>query len=224
MSRLFISPRERNFFSDITKECIKDVIGQRIYYFPISEMKTKLHTVYQESPEKIFDQPLSIDALVDSPKIETEITEFGPDQKYTLDVWIQYRDLVDKGIEVCIGDFFSYGEIFYEITEKNITRNIYGMAEEKDGVKITGTSARESLFKSRVLGPTDRRFTDPDAVQTTFYQQRGFSENAEGTTGDRREMFENGTLERQAKRPAEISEAGDPEVIGSSYYGEDEEP
>lgn len=224
MSRLFISPRERNFFSDITKEVIKDCVGSFINYFPISELKTKLHEVYQESPEKVFDNPIKIDALVSSPTITTDITEFGPDQKYSIDVWIQYRDLVDKGINVCMGDFFSFGEIFYEITEQNITRNIYGLAEEKDGVKLTGTSARESLFKARVLGPTDRRFSDADAVQTTFYQQRGFSENAEGPTGDRRELFENGTLERQAKRPAEVSPEGDTSGVGSSYYGEDEEP
>lgn len=224
MARLFITPREMNLFSDITKELTKDVIGQKIYYYPISELKTKLHDVYNESPEKVFDNPISIDALVSSPTIETIVDEFGPDQKYTIEVWLQYRDMVDKGIDVCMGDFFSFGEVFYEITEQSITRNIYGRAEDKDGIKLTGTSARESLFRAKILGPTDRRFSDPDAVQTTFHQQRGFSENAEGPTADTRDLVKNGTIERQAKRPAEVSAAGDDNNTGSSFYGDDEEP
>ena len=41
MARLFITPRELNFINDIAKEIIKDVVGQKIYYFPISEVKSK---------------------------------------------------------------------------------------------------------------------------------------------------------------------------------------
>ena len=66
MARLFITPREMNFISDITKEVIKDVNGQKIMYFPISELKTKAHDVYNEALEKVFDNPVSIDALVDA--------------------------------------------------------------------------------------------------------------------------------------------------------------
>ena len=38
MSRLFITPREINFINDVAKELVKDVAGQKIYYFPISEI------------------------------------------------------------------------------------------------------------------------------------------------------------------------------------------
>ena len=40
MGRLFITQREINFINDIAKEVVKDVIGQKIYYFPISEIKS----------------------------------------------------------------------------------------------------------------------------------------------------------------------------------------
>ena len=40
MGRLFISPREINFINDVAKELVKDVIGQKIYYFPVSEIKS----------------------------------------------------------------------------------------------------------------------------------------------------------------------------------------
>ena len=43
MARLFITPRELNFINDIAKEVIKDVIGQKVYLFQISEIKSKVH-------------------------------------------------------------------------------------------------------------------------------------------------------------------------------------
>ena len=54
MSRFFITQREINFINDLTKELIKDVIGQKIYYFQISEIKSNVHDIYEEAPEKIL--------------------------------------------------------------------------------------------------------------------------------------------------------------------------
>ena len=64
MARLFITPREIDLISDITKEVVKDVVGQKIYYYPISDTKSKIHEVYQESPEKVFDNPIEINCLI----------------------------------------------------------------------------------------------------------------------------------------------------------------
>ncbi len=223
MARLFITQRERNLFSDLTKEVIKDINGQTIKYYPISETKTRMDEIYSESPTKIFDNPIEIDALVDSPTIETKITEFGPDQNYSIDVWVQYRDMVDKSINLAIGDFFSFSDVMYEITEMSITRNIYGIAEDKDGIKLKGSKARESLFKAKIIGPTDRIYSDDDAVQTTFSQQQGFKENKNGLTNDKRELIENGLIESVSKSPvAEISSKGDNDNCGNAFYGEDE--
>ena len=64
MGRFFITPREINFINDIAKELVKDVVGQKIYYFPISEIKSKVHDIYEESPDKVFENPIEIDCLV----------------------------------------------------------------------------------------------------------------------------------------------------------------
>jgi hypothetical protein len=66
MARLFITQRELNFISDITKEIIKDVVGQKIYYYPVSEKKTKSHPVYNEALKKFYDNPIEIECLVDA--------------------------------------------------------------------------------------------------------------------------------------------------------------
>ena len=65
MSRLFITERELDFISDITKEIIKDVIGQKVFYYRVRDDLTQVHDVYNEAQEKIFDPPLEVDALVE---------------------------------------------------------------------------------------------------------------------------------------------------------------
>lgn len=225
MARLFITPRELNFISDITKEIIKDVNGQVIYYYSISEIKTKAHEVYNEAIEKIFDNPIAIEALVSANfQEDTKIGSFGPDAQYKLDVYVQYRDMVDKGIDISLGDFFSFSNLFYEITNVTVMQTIFGQAEHRQGLKITGTKVRESQFKTKVLGPTDISFTDPDAVQTTFVQQRGQVENSEGITGDKRDLQEAGVLDKPLTGAKEVSERGalaDDSHHASAFYEDD---
>ena len=222
MARLFITPRELNFISDITKELLKDVVGQKVYYYSISEIKTKAHGVYNEALQKFYDNPIAIDALVDNNfQSDTKIDKFGIDAQFKIEVYIQYRDLVDKGINVNIGDFFSFSDIFYEITERVFMRNIYGMPEHKDGVKLVGVKAREGLFKAPTVGPTDIARPEADAVQTVFVQQRGQHVDANGeVTGDKRDLVENGVLEQPLTGPKEISPKGDVSSAGSSFYDE----
>lgn len=225
MSRLFITPREINFISDITKEIIKDVVGQKIYYYPISEQKTQVNSIYNESMEKVFDGPIAIDALVDNNfQTDSKIDQFGVDAKFKIEVYIQHRDLVEKGITVSIGDFFSFSDVFYEVAERSFMRNIYGLPEHKDGIKLVGTKAREGQFKAPTLGPTDISRPDPDAVQKKFEQQRGRKENSEGATGDVHDLVREGVLEPSLTGPKQVSEKGaneDGSHHGSAFYDED---
>ena len=222
MSRLFITPRELNFISDITKEIIKDVVGQKIYYYPISELKTKTHGVYNEALQKVYDNPIALDALVDNNfQSDTKIDKFGIDAQFKVEVYLQHRDLVDKGINVSIGDFFSFSDVFYEITERVFMRNIYGLPEHKDGVKLIGTKSREGLFKAPTLGPTDISRPEADAVQNEFHQQRGEALDVNGeVTGDKRDLVENGVLDKPLTGPKEVSPNGDPQRVGSAFYDE----
>lgn len=222
MARLFIGPRELNFISDITKELLKDVVGNFIMYYPISELKTQTHGIYNEALKKVYDNPIKLDCLVDNNfQTDTKIDKFGGDAQYKLEVYIQHRDLVDKGISVSIGDFFCFSDVYYEVTERVFMRNIYGMPEHKDGVRLVGTHARAGLFDAPVIGPTDISKTEPDAVQTTFVQQRGSALDENGNpTGDKRDLVENGVLEEPLTGPKEVSPRGDETGAGSSFYDE----
>ena len=220
MSRLFITPREIDFISDLTKEVVKDVIGQKIFYYSISATKTRIHEVYEEAPEKVFENPLEVDALVTWEPEEVRTNKFGSEEFYGIEVFLHQRDLLDKGIEVSEGDFFSYGPVFFEITSLRWDKTIYGQVEYKTGVKLVGKQARKSQFTAKVLGPTSEEYSDEGATQDTFVQQRGFERNRLGETGDKRALQDKGVLESPLTEPKEVSSKGDSTGSGSSFYDE----
>lgn len=213
MSRLFITQKEINLISDITKELIKDIVGQKVIVYPISEIKSDVHGLYNESPEKIFDNPIEIEALVDSPEQQTRTNLFGPEKLSTIEVYIHYRDMIDRKIDISIGDFLQYGGTFYEISTVNKMRQIYGHAEQIDGYKLLCTQARQGQFISKRFAPADDGF---DAVQKEFVQQRGLPIVDDKSTGDVRALQQTGQLDRPIDGPARIIETHE----GSEFYDE----
>jgi hypothetical protein len=202
------------------KEVVKDVIGQKIYYFSISEIKSRVHDVYEESPNKIFENPIEIEALVKYSPQEVRTNRFGSEEYYNIECYIQERDLLDKQIDVREGDFFSYGETFFEVIKSPMTDVIFGQIEHKSYITVTGKQARKGQFITKVFGPTSEAYSDDDAVQKTFVQQRGFAENRLGPTGDSRDLQKSGVLDAPITGPAEVSPRGDPESVGSAFYDE----
>jgi|TARA_R110000744_G_scaffold167255_2_gene284636 hypothetical protein len=220
MARLFITPREINFINDLTKELIKDVVGQKIYYYSISVARTKINELYDEAPEKVFESPIEIECLVDYQEPTFTTNRYGVEKTQNIEAFIQSRDLLDRQIEIDTGDFFTYGSVIFEITSVTVTKNIFGQIEHNDGIKVIGKQSRKQVFFTRVLGPTDEELSDPDAVQETFVQQRGFATNDQGETGDVRELQRKGVLEKPITKPKEVSERGDPTSAGSAFYDE----
>ena len=203
MARLFITPREQDLISDLTKEIIKDVVGQKIYYYAIRVDVTKIHDIYEEAIDKYFDPPIEIDCTVAwSPQTVTT-NRFGSENLYTTEAYLHYKDLIDKDIDVREGDYFSYGETFFEITSITWQSNIYGEIEYMTGVKLLGKQARKGLINKQPHGPTDEGYYpgDPDAIQKTFVQQRGFAEVDGEATGDKRALIEQGKLELPPSLP-----------------------
>jgi|TARA_R110002060_G_scaffold56140_7_gene66511 hypothetical protein len=223
MARLFITPREQDLISDLTKEIMKDVVGQKIYYYAIRTDVTHIHDIYEEAVDKYFDPALEIEAQVLwSPQTQST-NRFGSEQLYTIEAYLHYKDLIDKDIDIREGDYFSYGDTFFEITSLIWQSNIYGEIEYMTGVKLLGKQARKGLIDKQPIGPTDEGYYpgDPDAIQRTFIQQRGFAENAEGPTGDVRALIEQGKLQLPPEpAPAEVSPEGSPGEISSSFYDE----
>jgi hypothetical protein len=89
------------------------------------------------------------------------------------------------------------------------------------GIKIIGKQARIGQIQREPNGPTSERYTDdPNSVQDTFVQQRGFEENRLGRTEDVRALQQKGVLDQPLSGPAEVSEKGDATNAGSAFYDE----
>lgn len=221
MGRLFISKREINFINDTAKEVIKDIVGQKIYLYQISEIKSKVHDIYEESPDKVFETPIELDCLVQYTGQEVTTNRFGSEKTLVIEAYIQTRDLLDKGIEILEGDFFSFGSVFFEIIKAPNSDIIFGQIEHTRFITISGRQSRKDLFVSKVFGPTSEEYTDADAVQKDFVQQRGYKENRLGETGDVRELRKNGVLDAPITGVKEVSPKGEPKRDGSSFYGDE---
>ena len=226
MARLFITPREIDFISDLTKEIIKDVVGQKIFYYRIREDLTDTHDVYEEAENKVFDPPVEIEARIEWEPETVTTNRYGSESLWTVNVFLHERDLLDRNINPDPGDFFSYGDTFFEITSAVVESNVYGQVEHSVGLKLVGKQARMGLIDRLPNGPTDESYDDDDAVQTTFAQQRGFAENKLGKTDDIRSLQEKGVLTEPISGPAEVSPSGGNKkkneigITDSSFYGD----
>ena len=220
MARLFISPREIDFINDIAKEYMKDVVGHKIYYYSVSMIKSNVHEVYEEAINKVFDDPILIEALIEWNPEDVTTTRFGSEEKTRLSAFVHSKDMIDKKIELSEGDFFSFGEKFYEVVQLTTISNIYGQIEYKTGFRLEGREARRGQFLSQVFGPTNEKYSDDDAVQDTFVQQRGFDQNVEGVTGDKRSLIEKDVVDKPITGPAEISKKGTSNNASNAFYDE----
>jgi hypothetical protein len=216
VARLFITSRELDLISDLTKEVIKDVAGQKIFYYTLREELSNTNSLYREATEKVFDPPIELEALVEWGELTTKADNFGVDITNTVNVSVHYRDLLDKGVHVKEGDYFSYGSSFYEIAQAINISKIFGQVEHVTGIKLVGKYARQGLIDKRPLGPSEEKYTDTDAVQETFVQQRGVENNELGETNDRRELVQKGVIEGPISGPRKVS----PDTLGSSFYGD----
>ncbi len=212
MSRLFITPREIDFIADITKEITKDVIGDVIYYYKVREDVSEVHDVYEEAKEKVFDPPIEIDARVQWNPKEVRTDRFGMEGIYTTEAYIHYRDMIDRGIKLEEGDFFSYGDNFFEVTSIVYDKVIFGQVEHISGFTLKGKQARKGLINKKPLGPTEEIYSDPTAVKEEFVQQRG-----DATKGDSRKLVDQGKVDNTTQVAQQVKK----DSVSSSFYGDD---
>lgn len=215
MPRLFITERELDFVSDITKELMKDVIGQKIYYYAIRTDATAENKLYQEAIAKVFDNPIEINCLTDWQPEETKTNKWGSEKYASIEIRLHARDLNDKNITIKTGDYFSYGSVFFEMTSVSTISKIFGQVEHITGYKISGKQAREGLVKKTPLGPYQEAFKLEKNVQEEFTQQRGEQKDAfNEVTGDirelkRKEKIENISGNKTIRKDVESSFYGD---------------
>jgi hypothetical protein len=219
MARIFLGQREADFFADITKEIIKDVAGQKVYYYTIREDLSNVHEIYEESPQKIFNPPIELECMVEWQPSEIRTTNFGTETIKTITLYLHYRDLLDRGIVFKEGDYFSYGSFFFEATSIIYDKLVYGQIERVVSMKVNGKQTRIHQVALKPHGPIDEIYSDEDAIQTTFEQQRGAPDH------DVRRLQDDEIIDKPISVPRKVAPDGTTRSIngvGSSFYGEDE--
>lgn len=218
MSRLFIGQREIDFISDLTKELIKDVAGQKVFYYTVREDLSNVHDIYDESIEKIFNPPIEVECAVEWQPSEVKTTNFGTETIKTLTLYLHYRDMLDRGIYFKEGDYFSYGTMFFEATSVIYDKLAFGQIERVVSLKVNGKQTRVEHIAKTPLGPTDEIYLDPNSIQTEFKQQRGEPEH------DIRRLQKDDVIDKPitgAKKVAPDGTVKSINGVGSSFYGDE---
>ena len=162
MARLFITSREIDLIADLNKEIVKDVLGQKVYYYSVRDDVSDVHDVYEESIEKIFDPPIEVECRVTWNPDDTKTDNFGYEKKAKLDAHFHYRDVLDKEINVREGDYISYGDNFFEVTSIVYDKSIFGQIEHVTGLKLVCRQARSGEINKTPIGPTLEEYGDKE--------------------------------------------------------------
>jgi len=147
---LFLGQKERDLVKQVNDELIERVVGQGVFYYPISMEYTNFHPVYGEAITKTFLPPVRVYALVLWQGYTTEVTQFGIDKRLSITVHFHNRRLTeDQDLYVREGDFVKYGDTFFEIVSWNQPQPIFGQVDNQMEIEVQCIKAREGLFDAK---------------------------------------------------------------------------
>ena len=146
---LFLGEKERNLVKQVNDELIERVVGQGIFYYPISMEHSNFHPTYGEAIEKTFLPPIRIYALIMWEGYETQTTNLGIDKRPSILVHFHKRRLTeDQDLFIKEGDFVKYGNTYYEIVQLNEPKQIFGQVDHKMEIEAKCIKAREGTFNA----------------------------------------------------------------------------
>lgn len=147
---LFTGEKERNFVKQVTDEVVERVVGQGIFYYPISIEHTEFHEVYGEAITKTFLPPVRVYALVEWNEFITETGKYGVDRRRAITIHFHKRRLTeDQNLYVREGDFVKYGDLFYEIVSLSEPQQLFGQTDTKVEIVAKCIRAREGKFNAK---------------------------------------------------------------------------
>lgn len=148
MARKFITTHELAFISKINHELIQYVVGQEVSYYAISLEKSRVHRLYDEAVEKVWDPPVLVNARVlwDNPQSAT--SQYGVDSKYTAEVYFHTDELDARNIRPKEGDFVEFGQVYFEITSVTQPQIVFGQVNNRIMTKCICVPSREGQFQA----------------------------------------------------------------------------
>lgn len=144
---MFLGEKERNIVKQINDELLERVIGQQILYYAIDLPTSNFHPLYKEAIVKNFLPPIHVHALVKWEGQTTETNKYQLDKRSKITVFFHKRRLTeDQDLFVREGDFVRYGDLYYEITQLNDPKQLWGQIYHKFETVATCVKSRRGLF------------------------------------------------------------------------------
>lgn len=146
MAKKFITEREIAFIDGINKELLQHVIMQDVFYYAIDVESSDVNDIYNESIRKVWRPPVKFTARVQFNNENTKSTNFGPDSSYSLEVYAQTSELVDRNLKPREGDFVEFNRVFFEISSVTMPQLTFGQANDRLMTKLVCVPSREGQF------------------------------------------------------------------------------
>lgn len=141
----FIQSRDYNFFQNISRELVDDVVQTQVYLFKFIPYESKTN-LYGESLDKSYYQGVSLFCMVEYGDESQQYDGFGQDTVQEVIFKFNQDTCIKKDVMPEIGDIIQFAEGYYEITNTNQTQLVGMQANNNFTVEcITYLTRRSQL-------------------------------------------------------------------------------
>jgi hypothetical protein len=130
----FIGARDYNFFQNISRELIDEVVQTQVFFYKLIAGETTVN-LYGEALDKSYYDGVSVFAMLQYGDETQQYDGFGQDTEQEVVVRINQDTCILKDIYPEIGDFFYFNNSFYEITNTNQTQLVGMQVENNFGIE-----------------------------------------------------------------------------------------
>lgn len=141
----FIGTKDYNFFQNISRELIDDVVQTQVFLFKMITYESKTN-LYGESLDKSYYEGVSIFGMVEYGDEGQQYDGFGQDTIQEVRFRFNQDTCIVKDIMPEVGDIINFNDGYYEITNTNQTQLVGMQAENNFGIEcITYLTRRSQL-------------------------------------------------------------------------------
>ena len=131
---IFGSRKDFNLFRGVARELISNVVEQVVGYYKISIESTSSN-LYGESTNKVYNDPVKLNCLVERGNQTASSNEFGQDMTRTAVFSFIKDDLKDSNLMSEIGDIIFWQGDYYEVDNVRENQLFFGKDDDYDDIE-----------------------------------------------------------------------------------------